>query len=60
MEADFAVGKGNDQSGDVENEVFVFFFFFLLDLRVVERLKVRSRAVIAEKRTRINYFFSVD
>ena len=48
MEADFAKGKGNDQSGKVENEVFVI-ICFLLDFHVVKGREVRSKGVISER-----------
>ena len=47
VETDFAKGKGNDQSGKVENEVFEA-FGFLFNFHVVEGQKVRSKIVIFE------------
>ena len=60
MEADFAKGKGNDQSGDVENEVFVSFSFLPLNLHLVKGQKVRSKAVVAEVCFGVSQLFSVD
>ena len=47
MNTDFAKGKGKNQSGKVENEVFER-FGFLLDFNVVKGREVRSRIVISE------------
>ena len=47
MQADFAKSKGNDQSGDVENEVFERLGFFL-SLNMVKGRKVKGKIVICE------------
>ena len=47
METDFALRKGNDQSGKVEIEVFEA-FGFLLNLNVVKRREVRSFIITYE------------
>ena len=60
VETDFAKSKGNDQSGDVENEVFVSFSFLPLNLHLVKGQKVRSRIVISEFCFEVSQFFCVD
>ena len=47
VEADFALRKGNDQSGKVEDEVFET-FGFLFDFHLVKGREVRSRMVTSE------------
>ena len=47
MQTDFAKGKGNNQSGKVENAVFEVFDWFL-DFHIVKMREVRSRMVISE------------
>ena len=37
METDFTKGKGKNQSGNVENEIFKHFCIFIIDLDVVGR-----------------------
>ena len=59
MQTDFTKGKGNDQSGKVENEVFEA-FGFLLNFNVAEGRKVRSRTVIFEVCFGVSQLFSVD
>ena len=60
MEANFAKRKGNDQSGKVDNEVFVFWSFFLFDLHVVKGRKVRSKMVISEVCFEMSQLFGVN
>ena len=45
VQTDFAKGKGKNQSGKVENEVFVI-LGFLLNLNVIKERKVRGKMVI--------------
>ena len=59
VETDFALRKGNNQSRDVENEVFEA-FGFLLDFSVVKGREVRSRIVISEVCFRVSQLFNVD
>ena len=59
VQADFALRKGNDQSGKVENEVFET-FGFLFDFHVVKGREVRSRIVISEVCFEVSQFFCVD
>ena len=60
VNTDFAKGKGNDQSGDVENEVFVSFSFLPLNLHLVKGQKVRSKAVVVEGCLGVSRIFGVD
>ena len=59
MEANFALRKGNDQSGKVENEVFEEYGFFL-NLNVIKGREVRSRIVIFEVCFEVSQLFCVD
>ena len=59
MEADFALRKGNDQSGKVEDEVFET-FGFLFDFHLVKGREVRSRIVIYEGCFEMGQLFSAD
>ena len=59
MKTYFAKGKGNDQSGKVENEVFEV-ICFLFDFHVVKGQKVRGIIVIAEECFPMSQFFGVD
>ena len=47
MQTDFALRKGNDQSGKVENEVFEAFGLFFY-FHVVKGREVKNRIVISE------------
>ena len=58
METDFAKRKGNDQSGKVENEVFVI-LGFLLNLNVIKRREVRGKMVISEVYFEVSQLFGV-
>ena len=60
VQADFAKGKGNYQSGNVEDEVFESCSFFLLNLHVAEGREVRSRLVVSEGYFSVNHFFGAD
>ena len=60
MQTDFAKGKGNDQSGKVENEVFVLFFFFFFNFHIVEWQKVNINAVIVEECIGVSLLFGVN
>ena len=59
MQTDFTKGKGNDQSGKVENEVFEV-ICFLFDFHVVKGQKVRGIIVISEVCFGVSQLFSVD
>ena len=59
METDFAKRKGNDQSGKVENEVFVI-LGFLLNLNVIKGREVRGKMVIYEVCFQVSQLFSMD
>ena len=48
MDTDFALRKGNDQSGKVEDEVFET-FGFLFDFHLVKGREMRSRIVIFDE-----------
>ena len=59
METDFAKRKGNDQSGKVENEVFVI-LGFLLNLNVIKGREVRGKMVISEVYFEVRQLFGVN
>ena len=59
VQTHFAKRKGNDQSGDVENEVFEV-FSFLFNLCVVKRKKLWSTMIIYEISFTVSHFFRVD
>ena len=59
VQTDFALRKGNDHCGDVENEVFERFGFFL-DFQMVNGREVRSKIVISETYFNGSQLFSVD
>ena len=59
MQTHFAKGKGNDQSCNVENEVFKLCSFCLLHLHVVKRQKVMGAIFIFEEIFGMNQLFGV-
>ena len=60
MKTDFAKGKGKNQSGKVENKVFVCCSFLPLNFHLVKGQKVRCRAVVAEGCLGVSQLFSVN
>ena len=60
VETDFAKGKGNDQSGKVENKVFECLCIFNINLHMIEGHKVRTRIVISEVCFTMSQFFCVN
>ena len=59
VQADFAMGKGKNQSGDVEDEVFEA-FGLALNFHMIKGRKVRSREVISEECFGVNQIFGVN
>ena len=60
MEADFALRKGNDQSGKVEDEVFECFCIVIINFYVVKWREVRSIVIIFEVCFDVSQLFCVD
>ena len=60
VQTDFAKGKGNDQSGNVENEVSVLVpITFLLNLHTLEGKEMRKALVIYNFDFEMSQFFGV-
>ena len=61
VETDFARGKWNDQSGNLQVEVFVIIFLFLLfNLNIIIGHKMRSTIIVHDEHSLISHFFGVD
>ena len=60
MQTDFSQSKGNDQSGDVESEVFEYFCIFTVNFHVAEGQKVRVKIVINDGCLVMSQLFGVD
>ena len=61
VQTDFARGKWNDQSGNIQVEVFVIIFIFLLfNLNIIIGHKMRSTIIVHDEHFLISHFFGVD
>ena len=60
MHTDLSESKGNDQSCNMENEVFEYFCIFTVNLHIAEGQKVRVKMVINDGCLVMSQLFGVD